>query len=123
MIVQSFGKIFALLALALAVHLSPIEAFETDLRSPIEKIEGDKAYLKPGSIYISENQIYLCYQQEMVGLSTISADEQGVYASVSEIIAKTHPRNDWICTYCGADNSDSNKFCRICGKQRADGGQ
>jgi|GEM_PF-6983428 len=56
-------------------HDYPLNDFEKQF----EKVSNDKYYVKPASIYISSDHIFLCCQGQLIPIPHIECDEEGIY--------------------------------------------
>lgn len=52
---------------------------ETSFEKNFEKIIDGKYYIKPGTILVSQDSIYLCVQGQMIPIGSLEVDEEGVY--------------------------------------------
>lgn len=58
-------------------------ASEAGLGCSIAKVQGDKVYLKPGSIQIANNGIFINIQGQLKSIDHLEMDEQGVFFNVT----------------------------------------
>lgn len=71
-----------------------------------ESIE-EKHYVEAGSVYVASNGIFINIDGELFGITSLNADENGVY--ISEPLAGfcgkhgTYPGNAKVCPYCLAE--------------------
>lgn len=50
-----------------------------DLTSALEKVIDDKLYVKAGTVHVAPEGIFLCINEQMIPISQIEADEEGVF--------------------------------------------
>lgn len=79
------------------------------------KFENGKVYLSPGSVYVSADQIYISHEDELLPVSIVHADDQGIYLTEEEFEIEPALRGQghayWICTYCGGHNDFQDYVC------------
>jgi len=77
-------------------------------------IEG-KYYIYPGTVYIAPNGIFLNIDNDLVAISSVFSDKNGVYVTMEEL--KSVGRT-WICDVCYFDNPSYLQYCDRCGSPR-----
>lgn len=68
-------------------------AKEVDLGCSIAKVEGHKVYLKPGTIQIANNGIFINVAGQLRSINHLEVDDQGVYFDTLRQAA--------LCPACG----------------------
>lgn len=68
-------------------------AKEVDLGCSIAKVEGHKVYLKPGTIQIADNGIFINVAGQLRSINHLEMDDQGVYFDILKQAA--------LCPACG----------------------
>lgn len=71
-------------------------ALESGLGCSIAQVQGNKVYLKPGSIQIANNGIFINIQGQLQAIDHLEMDEQGVFFDISRSAA-----NESRCRVCG----------------------
>lgn len=75
-----FRRCFSIVVFCLLLFVA-IEGYATEARlgCSIAKIQGDKVYLKPGSIQVANNGIFINVQGELKSIGHLEMDEEGVF--------------------------------------------
>jgi hypothetical protein len=83
----------------------------------INRIVDNKYYIEPGTIYVSQSQIFLNVSGCLVPINSLFCDEAGIYALVDELLESRAGNDSWICDHCGTKNNGGS-FCSLCMKRR-----
>lgn len=73
---------------------------------------GNRIYLKPQSICLTDNKIYLMVDTISIPLNSIHCDQNGYYLCID------FWGLGWECCKCGLGNGPAFKTCQYCGKKR-----
>lgn len=74
-----------------------------------------KVYLQSQDVHILPEGIYISLNEEMIAVSTLFSDEEGIYI-VPEIMAggfgEKYGLTWWVCPVCGYTNGFFDKMCK-----------
>jgi hypothetical protein len=95
--------------------LASVSCFASeDTNCSIAKIEGQKAYLKAGSVQIAKNGIFINVGGELVAINHLETDDNGVFFNIDKNAV------EWIrayCTNCERWFEGVSYRCPYCGKR------
>ena len=74
-----FRKCFMILCVLMSFASMSCFANEDDLSFSIAKIEGYKVYLKPGTVQVAKNGIFIKVSGQFRAINHLEIDEEGVY--------------------------------------------
>ena len=64
------------------------------IKEEFEKISEDKLYVKPGTIFVSSDAIFLCFKGQLIPITLIECDEDGIFVRYNSF--------KWgLCPICG----------------------
>lgn len=86
----------------------------------------EKIYVEPSSIYLASDSIYLNINDNLIPISAISADANGLYVTVDLETLREFQLDGrgifgdetWTCKKCGYENYVGIDTCPVCGKNR-----
>ena len=62
----------------------------------IAQVKSEKAYLKPGSIQVAKNGIFICVEGKLMAIDHLKSDDEGVYF---ELGFKAGGSNCHLCNF------------------------
>lgn len=77
-------------------------------------IEG-KYYIYPGTVYVAPDGIFLNIDNDLVEISSVFSDKNGVYVTIEELRSAGRT---WMCDVCYLDNPSYLQYCQNCGSPR-----
>ena len=81
------------------------------LHSDDQDISNHKIYVKPGTVFVSSNCIYINEEGNFIPVSSVSYNDCGVYVVIDSPDAR---QGDWRCTRCGTINTPADRKCTNC---------
>lgn len=80
---------------------------------------GDKVYIEPKMVCVSQKQIFLNVADQLLPIQHLSSDGMGIFVPLDEILMGVG-RRTWTCPKegCGYVNYDGIDSCAICGTNR-----
>lgn len=119
---MKFSKAFLVLWLFLTYagssFANTFDENELDINSFLRssRVLDNKVYLKPGSVYVAPYQIFLNVEGTLLPIKNLSADGEGVFITVEEIVTAAKNKT-WRCRWCQRVNSMEDRWCAGCGRQ------
>ena len=90
---------------------------ETNLCTQITSVLDDKVYLAPETFCITQDQILVEFEGQLLSVGNISVVSNGFYISVEEMLAAIGKKQDtWKCRWCGRSNDMKDRWCARCGR-------
>lgn len=74
----------------------------------------EKIYIEQDSIYMSQNQILVYIHDDLIPVSNLSSDANGLYILLDDLFLERKKETWWKCP-CGTVNSMDIRWCR-CGR-------
>ena len=114
-------KLFLVLAIFLAYACSTFADTINENHLPIDsflssnRVVNNKVYLMPGMVYMAPNQILLNMEGDFLPIENLSADSEGVFVTIDEIVIAAEKRT-WRCNGCRRVNSMEDRYCTRCGR-------
>lgn len=106
-----FLSIFAIASSVTGFSHQPVFCESAALSSITGTVVGHKYYVDPGSVYVTQEGIYINLEGDFFYVCYLAQDDFGVYANVHEFAAKAW----WECSRCHKINPPYRETCMACG--------
>lgn len=72
----------------------------------------EKIYISAENVYFSQNSIFVEINGELVNVSSLFTDEQGLHIRSNSIAPELKKWKTWTCPECGYENSFDDSVCQ-----------
>ncbi len=104
-------SIFRSLLLLVCLCMSQLYAqsynnFSNSFECQFEKVSDDKHYVKPGTVYAASREIFLCLEGQLIPVTAIECDEDGIFVRSCAFSLERCPACGWPLVWGMCFNPD-----------------